>query len=206
MSMQMLQQVMRMRQQGSISNFDAQRILKKTLGDKVYGKFVTQGEHHDDGPTRKEFNVKKFTNIMNAASSGDSGSLLANQLAEKAQATGRKAPKGPTGNIAPVSIQVKHLEKTVGEAPSHSYPYNTRPPDGFIERDPGRTTRVHTIDPVLDPSQTPRTGLSPRTFTYSNEGKRNPYDKSVDKKKKSKGAGKPKGLLLDDEQKKGLIY
>ena len=195
----MLQQVMRMRQQGSISNFDAQRILKKTLGDKVYGKFVTQGEHHDDGPTRKEFNVKKFTNIMNAASSGDSGSLLANQLAEKAQATGRKAPKGPTGNIAPVSIQVKHLEKTVGEAPSHSYPYNTRPPDGFIERDPGRTTRV--------PSRSE--SLPPRTFDGGYQTLRmaeNPYDKSVDKKKKSKGAGKPKGLLLDDEQKKGLIY
>ena len=205
MSMQMLQQVMRMRRQGSISNFDAQRIIKKTLGDKIYGKFITKWSNSNHN--REEFNVKRFQTVMNNASSGDGGSSLSGQLAEKAQAVARAAPKNPrTGNIAPVSVQVKHLDKNVGEAPNHPYPYNTRPPDGFIERDPGRTTRVHTIDPVLDPSQTPRTGLSPRTFSYSNDGKRNPYDKSVDKKKKSKGAGKPKGLLLDDEQQKGLIY
>lgn len=189
MSMAMLQQVMRMRRQGSISNFDAQRLIKKTLGDKDYSRFVKP--NYDRGTN--VFDMAMFKGALNSASSGDSGEPNSVAIYNRASEKARAAPKNPTtGNIAPVSVQIKHLDKTVGEAPSHSHPYNTRPPDGFKERVPNRSE-----------------SLPPRTFDGGYQTLRmaeNPYDKSVDKKKKSKGTSKPKGLLLDDEQKQGLIY
>ncbi len=197
---------MNMRAEGSISNRDAQRLIKKTLGDKGYGKFVKPDYDNDTS----YFDMRKFRSALAGAASGDSGDPKAEIVQEKAWEAERAAPRNPaTGNVSHVSEQMKHLDKTVGEPSKQTYPYNQRPTQGFKERDPGRSDRVYYLDPLLDPSQTPQKGLPPRTFDGGYQtlrGVEKPYDKSVEKKKKGKGAGKPKGLLLDDEQKKGLIY
>lgn len=179
---------MNMRAEGSISNRDAQRLIKKTLGDKGYGKFVKPDYDNDTS----YFDMRKFRSALAGAASGDSGDPKAEIVQEKAWEAERAAPRNPaTGNVSHVSEQMKHLDKTVGEPSKQTYPYNQRPTQGFKERDPGRK------------------GLPPRTFDGGYQtlrGVEKPYDKSVEKNKKGKGAGKPKGLLLDDEQKKGLIY
>jgi hypothetical protein len=189
MSLNMLTHVLRMRREGNLSNRDAQRLIKKTLGDKDYSRFVKPD--YDKGTN--VFDMVKFQGALNSASSGDSGEPNSEAINKRAWEKARAAPKNPTtGNIAPVSVQVKHLDKTIGEPSKVPFPYNQRPSMGFKERVPSRSE-----------------SLPPRTFDGGYQTLRmaeNPYDKSVDKKKKSKGAGKPKGLLLDDEQKQGLIY
>ena len=69
MSLNMLTHVLRMRREGNLSNRDAQRLIKKTLGDKDYSRFVKPD--YDKGTN--VFDMVKFQGALNSASSGDSG-------------------------------------------------------------------------------------------------------------------------------------